>query len=51
MSRTKLKKFAQLQSMSHVIQPAREDLLSNKFSLKGSWLSFGAYLGAQELRP
>ena len=39
MSRTKLKKFAQLQSMSHVIQPDRENLLSNKFSLKGSWLS------------
>ena len=39
MSRTKLKKFAQLQSMSHVIQPDRENLLSNNFSLKGSWLS------------
>ena len=39
MSRNKLKKFAQLQSMSHVLQPNREKLLTNKFSLKGSWLS------------
>ena len=40
MSRTKLKKFAQIQRMSHVIQPNREKLLTNKFSLKGSWFSF-----------
>mgnify|MGYP001234427642 CR=1 FL=1 len=39
MSRNKLKKFQQLQSMAHVIQPKREDLLNNKFNFKGSWLS------------
>ena len=39
MSRTKLKKFENLKSMPHVIQPMREELLSNKFDLKGSWKS------------
>ena len=37
MSRTKLKKFKKLNNMSHVIQPVREDLLSDNFQLKGSW--------------
>ena len=39
MSRTKLKKFEKLKSMSHVIQPIREDLLNDNFQLKGSWSS------------
>ena len=39
MSRNKLKKFSKLENMSHVIQPKREDLLNDKFKLKGSWLS------------
>jgi len=39
MSRTKLKKFEKLKSMSHVIQPNREDLLNDNFQLKGSWSS------------
>ena len=39
MSRNKLKKFSRLENMSHVIQPKREDLLNDKFKLKGSWLS------------
>ena len=39
MSRTKLKKFTQLKNMAHVIQPKREDLLNNKFNLKGAWLN------------
>ena len=37
MSRSKLKKFEQLQYMSHVIQPNREDLLNDSFSIKGNW--------------
>ena len=37
MSRTKLKKFKKLIEMKHVIQPNREDLLKDKFSLKGKW--------------
>ena len=39
MSRTKLKKFEKLKSMSHVIQPIREDLLNDNFELKGLWSS------------
>lgn len=37
MSRTKLKKFSKLNKMSHVIQPDREELLSDQFSIKGHW--------------
>jgi len=37
MSRSKLKKFDKLKEMSHVIQPAREDLMNDIFSLKGNW--------------
>jgi len=37
MPRTKLKKFQKLIEMKHVIQPDREDLLNDKFSLKGKW--------------
>ena len=37
MSRTKLKKFEQLKLMKHVIQPSREELLSDNFHLKGRW--------------
>tara|TARA_B110000014_G_C20032245_1_gene536115 strand:- start:391 stop:1059 length:669 start_codon:yes stop_codon:yes gene_type:complete len=37
MSRTKLKKFNELQNMPHVIQPSREELLNDNFSIKGSW--------------
>ena len=39
MSRNKLIKFSRLENMSHVIQPKREDLLNDKFKLKGSWLN------------
>lgn len=39
MSRNKLIKFSRLENMSHVIQPRREDLLNDKFKLKGSWLN------------
>ena len=37
MSRSKLKKFEKLKKMDHVIQPNREDLLNDSFSLKGCW--------------
>ena len=37
MSRTKLKKFNELKNMLHVIQPSREELLSDNFGFKGSW--------------
>tara|TARA_B100000902_G_scaffold396419_1_gene457358 strand:+ start:2174 stop:2842 length:669 start_codon:yes stop_codon:yes gene_type:complete len=37
MSRTKLKKFELLKKMDHVIQPNRQELLSDDFSLKGFW--------------
>ena len=37
MSRTKLKKFKKLKGMKHVIQPNREELLSDNFALKGNW--------------
>ena len=37
MSRTKLKKFEKLKLMKHVIQPSREELLSDNFYLKGRW--------------
>ena len=37
MSRNKLQKFHKLKSMPHVIQPNVEDILNNKFVLKGNW--------------
>ena len=37
MSRTKLKKFKLLKKMTHVIQPNRQELLLDNFSLKGFW--------------
>ncbi|MAQ31657.1 MAG: tRNA (guanosine(46)-N7)-methyltransferase TrmB [Flavobacteriales bacterium] len=37
MSRSKLKKFEQLQYMSHVVQPNRDDLLNDSFLIKGNW--------------
>ena len=37
MSRTKLKKHKKLNKMARVFQPTREELLNNKFSMKGAW--------------
>ena len=37
MSRTKLKKHKKLSKMERVFQPTREELLHNKFSMKGAW--------------
>ena len=37
MSRTKLKKFNKIAQMTHVIQPDREELLSDNFPIKGAW--------------
>ena len=37
MSRSKLKKFEKLKQMDHVIQPEREELMNDNFSLKGNW--------------
>ena len=37
MTRTKLKKFKKLKEMKHVIQPIRDELLTDNFTLKGNW--------------
>ena len=37
MSKSKLKKFHSIDNMNHVIQPSRQDLLSNISQLKGNW--------------
>ena len=37
MSRTKLKKFKEINNMPHVIQPQRQELLDDEFTLKGRW--------------
>jgi len=39
-SKNKLKRFEQNKTFSHVIQPGRDELLEDKFSLKGKWKSF-----------
>lgn len=36
-SKNKLKRFKENESFSNVIQPKREELLENRFSLKGHW--------------
>ena len=38
-SKNKLKRFKENESFSNVIQPSREDLISNNFELKGLWAS------------
>ena len=37
MSKSKLKKFHSIDNMNHVIQPSRQELLSNTSKLKGNW--------------
>tara|TARA_B110000444_G_scaffold231324_1_gene239187 strand:+ start:691 stop:1359 length:669 start_codon:yes stop_codon:yes gene_type:complete len=37
MSKSKLKKFHSIDNMNHVIQPSRQELLSNISQLKGNW--------------
>ena len=37
MARNKLKKFHKLTQMSHVIQPNNDDILNDRFFLKGNW--------------
>mgnify|MGYP001319370219 CR=1 FL=1 len=37
MARSKLKKFKKLKKMHHMIQPDRDELLNDAFSLKGCW--------------
>lgn len=37
MGKNKLKKFAQMETFEHVVQPTREVLINNQFELKGSW--------------
>ena len=39
MAKSKLKKFKSLSKMKHVVQPTRDDLVFNKFNLKGQWHS------------
>ncbi|MDT8415240.1 MAG: tRNA (guanosine(46)-N7)-methyltransferase TrmB [Flavobacteriaceae bacterium] len=36
-SKNKRKRFKENETFSHVIQPSREDLLTNDFALKGQW--------------
>ena len=36
-SKNKLKRFIENESFSNVIQPSREELISNKFNIKGNW--------------
>ncbi|MBU2525704.1 MAG: tRNA (guanosine(46)-N7)-methyltransferase TrmB [Bacteroidetes bacterium] len=36
-SKNKRKRFKENETFSHVIQPSREDLLTNDFALKGHW--------------
>ena len=36
-SKNKLKRFKENQTFANVVQPAREELLDNAFSLKGRW--------------
>ena len=36
-SKNKLKRFNQNLTFLNVIQPSREELIENKFSLKGNW--------------
>ncbi|PHR69150.1 MAG: tRNA (guanosine(46)-N7)-methyltransferase TrmB [Lutibacter sp.] len=39
-SKNKLKRFRENDTFSNVVQPTREDILSNNFSLKGKWNTF-----------
>lgn len=39
-SKNKLKRFQENETFSNVVQPTRENVLSNKFSLKGNWNIF-----------
>ena len=36
-SKNKLKKFIENENFSNVIQPTREELMSNQFKFKGNW--------------
>ncbi|MDA0757589.1 MAG: tRNA (guanosine(46)-N7)-methyltransferase TrmB [Bacteroidetes bacterium] len=36
-SKNKLKRFIENESFSNVIQPSREELISNQFNIKGNW--------------
>ncbi len=39
-SKNKLKRFRENETFSNVVQPTREEILSNNFSLKGKWNTF-----------
>ena len=39
-SKNKLKRFRENDTFSNVVQPTREDILSNNFFLKGKWNTF-----------
>ena len=39
-SKNKLKRFRENETFSNVVQPTREDILANNFSLKGKWNTF-----------
>ncbi|MCT4664255.1 MAG: tRNA (guanosine(46)-N7)-methyltransferase TrmB [Flavobacteriales bacterium] len=38
MGKNKLKKFAEMETFPHVVQPSREELTEGRFDFKGNWL-------------